>query len=132
MNADVSSADYNDVKELLLIEGLRDWIQLAEIHSHFAFDHFTPKRSAAEAQQLTVELIREFVQEGLFVLGQPDNKRPSGFDPWAVPLDEAMAEIEHRYMANFDDRRNWQTWAWLALTEEGKALALQLYHADDV
>jgi hypothetical protein len=55
-------------------------------------------------------MIRELVDEGLFVLGVPDKKAPSGFKPY---------------------RWNWVTCASLALTEKGKALALTLYHADD-
>jgi hypothetical protein len=39
--------------------------------------------------------------------------------------------IEHKYVTNFEDRWNWVTCVWLALTEKGKALALKLYHADD-
>lgn len=131
MNDDVGAADYDDVKEGLLVEGLRDWIQLAEIHSDFAFDYHTPKRPVAEAQRLTLKLIREFVTDGLFVLGVPDKKTPSGFTPWDLPLDDAMAEIERKYVKNFEDRWNWKTCAWLALTERGKALALELFSADD-
>ncbi len=41
-----------------------------------------------------------------------------------------MAEIEHKYVTNFEDRWNWMTCEWLKLTEKGKALALKLYHAD--
>ncbi len=131
MDGDIDAADYHDVKELLLIEGLQDWIQLGEIHADFGYGNRTPKRPAAEAQQLTLTMIRELVTEGLFVLGVPDKNAPSGFKTWDLPLDDAMAKIEHRYVANFEDRWNWVTCAWLALTDKGKALALQLYHAGD-
>lgn len=131
MDGDAASADFDDVKELLLIEGLQDWIHLSEIHSHFASDYHTPKRPTPEAQQLTLRMIRELVTEGLFVLGVPDKKAPSGFIPWDLPLDDAMTRIEHKYVANFEDRWNWVTCAWLQLTEKGRVLALQLYHADD-
>lgn len=76
-------------------------------------------------------MIRELVTEGLFVLGVLAKKAPSGFEPWDLTLDAAMAKIEERYVDNFDDRWNWKTFVWLALTEEGKALALKLDHADD-
>jgi hypothetical protein len=128
---DKATSEHDDVKEGLLIEGLQDWIHLSEIHQTFAFDYHTPKRPAAEAQQLTLSMIRELVDEGLFVMGVPDNKRPSGFEPSDLPLDEAMTMIEHKYVTNFEDRWNWVTCVWLALTEKGKALALKLYHADD-
>jgi hypothetical protein len=131
MDDDVGRRDYDDVKEGLLIEGLQDWIHLSEIHQAFAFQNHAPKRPVAEAQQLTLRMIRELVDEGLFILGVPDKKAPSGFKPWDLPLDEAMAMIEHKYVANFEDRWNWVTCAWLSLTDKGKALALELYHADD-
>ncbi|MDT5101103.1 MAG: hypothetical protein QOC76_4840 [Mycobacterium sp.] len=127
----MGTSEHDDVNEDLLIEGLRDWIRLGEPHATFLFDNHTPKRRAAEAQQLTLSMIRELVSEGLFVLGVPDKKAPSGFKPWGLPLDEAMAKIEERYVANFDDRWGWTACAWLHLTEKGRALALQLYHAED-
>ena len=66
-------------------------------------------------------MIRELVDEGLFILGVPDKKAASGFKPWDLPLDEAMAMIEHKYVTNFEDRWNWVTCAWLALTDKGKS-----------
>jgi len=91
MDEDVGASEHDDVKEGLLIEGLRDWIHLSEIHTEFAFDYHTPKRPVAEAQRLTLSMIRELVSEGLFVMRVPDNKKPSGFEPWDVSLDEALA-----------------------------------------
>jgi hypothetical protein len=130
MDDDVGARDYDDVKERLLIEGLQDWIYLSWIHTVFRSAHHTPRRSVAEAQQLTLTMIRELVDEGLFILGEPDKKAPSGFKPEDQSLDEAMAEIEEAYVKNFEDRWNWVTCAWLALTDKGKALALKLYHAE--
>jgi len=123
---DVSAPDYEDVKERLLIEGLQDWIHLSEIHQAFAFEFHRPKRPVTEAQQLTLKMIRELVEDGLFILGMPDKKAPSGFQPEDQSLDEAMAEIDEAYVKNFEDRWNWVTCAWLALTEKGKVLALKL------
>lgn len=131
MGDDVAAPDYHDVKQLLLIEGLQDWIHLSEIHSHFGFINHTSKRPNTETQQLTLRMIRELVSEGLFVLGEPDRKAPGGFKKWDMSLNDAMAEIEHAYVTNFEDRWGWATCAWLALTEKGKALALKHHHADD-
>jgi hypothetical protein len=128
---ETGTSEHDDVKERLLIEGLQDWIHLSEIHQAFAFENHAPKRPVAEAQKLTLNMIRELVNEGLFVLGEPDKKAASGFQPWNLPLDEAMTMIEHKYVTNFDDRWNWVTCAWLELTEKGKALAVELYHAGD-
>ena len=131
MGDDVDASDYEDVKEGLLIEGLQDWIYLSWIHAGFEFDNDVPRRPVAEAQQLTLRMIRELVEDGLFILGVPDSKAPSAFRPWDVPLDQAIATIEHRYVTHFEDRWNWATCVWLSLTDKGKALALELYHADD-
>jgi hypothetical protein len=128
---DKATSEHEDVKERLLIEGLQDWIHLTEIHTEFAFDNQTPKRPVAEAQQLTLNMIRELAEEGLFDLGEIVRKGHSGFEAWNLPLDEAMAKIEHAYVTNFDERWNWSFYVWLQLTEKGKALALRLYHADD-
>lgn len=131
MGDGVRRSEHDDVKEGLLIEGLQDWIRLGEVHSTFLFDNHTPKRPVAEAQQLTLSMIRELVEEGLFDLGTIVRKGHSGFEAWDLPLDEAMARIEEKYVANFDDRWGWTACAWLQLTDKGRALALQLYHADD-
>ena len=131
MDGDPSASEHDDVKEGLLIEGLQDWIRLGEIHQEFLFDDDTPKRPVAEAQQLTLSMIRELVEEGLFDLGEIVRNTNDGFEAWALSLDDAMAKIEHAYVANFDDRWGWTACAWLQLTEKGRALALQLYHAED-
>jgi hypothetical protein len=126
-----ATSEHDDVKDGLLIEGLRDWIRLGEVHTAFLFDNHVPKRSVAEAQQLTLSMIREIVDEGLFDLGEIVDKSHSGFEAWNLSLDEAMAEIEEKYVTNYDDRWGWTAFAWLHLTDKGRALALQLYHADD-
>jgi hypothetical protein len=82
-----------------------------------------------EAQVLTLDMIRELVSEGLFVLGVPT--RHGGFDAWNLPLDVAMTKVEDAYVKNFDDRWGWTTMAWIDQTEKGKKLALELYSADD-
>jgi hypothetical protein len=71
MDDDVGASEHDDVKERLLIEGLQDWIHLSEIHQAFAFENHA-KRPVAEAQALTLDMIREPVNEGLLVLGVPD------------------------------------------------------------
>jgi hypothetical protein len=76
-------------------------------------------------------MIRELVGEGLFDLGEIVRNTNDGFEAWTLSLDDAMAQIEHAYVTNFGDRWGWTACAWLQLTEKGRALALQLYHAED-
>lgn len=132
MGDETETSEHDDVKADLLVEGLRDWIRLGEVHTWFLFENHTPKRSVAEAQQLTLAMIRELVEEGLFDLGEIVRNTNDGFEAWPVPLDEAIAEIERKYVANYDDRWGWTACAWLQLTEKGRAVALRLYHADDL
>ncbi len=124
-------SEHDDVKERLLIEGLQDWIRLGEVHSHFMFDHHSPKRSVREAQELTLSMLREVVDEGLFIFGIPDGKATRGFDPWNLSLDDAMAKIAEKYVTNFNHRWGWTACVWLQITDKGRALALQLYDAED-
>jgi hypothetical protein len=53
----MDGAEHDDVKERLLIEGLQDFVYLAEVHSRFLFENHTTKRPLAEAQQLTLSMI---------------------------------------------------------------------------
>jgi hypothetical protein len=85
----------------------------------------------AEAQRLTLSMIRELVDEGLFDLGEIVRNTNDGFEAWNLSLDEAMAEIEEKYVTNFDDRWGWTACAWLQVTDKVRSLALQLYHADN-
>ncbi len=125
-----AATEHDWVKEGLLIEGLQDWSSLSNVHSSF-MPESGPPRPTHEIQQLTLNMIRELVSEGLCVLGVPRGRRNPHFEQWDLPLDAAMAKIEDAYVTHFDDRWNWVTMCWLALTEKGKKLALELYHADE-
>lgn len=126
-----AETEHDLIKENLLIEGLQDWIYLSWVHGQF-LSEASPKRPPQEVQQLTLDMIRELVCARLFELGVPaGGRRNHHFEPWDMPLDEAMAKIEEAYVANYDDRRGWRTMCWLNLTDKGKELALELYHADE-
>jgi hypothetical protein len=129
----MNASDHDQVRENLLIEGLRDWIYLSEVHSAF-MSETGPPRPVHEVQQLTLNMIRELVSDGLFVLGVPSRTKddPTGFTPWNLPLDVAMAKIEDAYVKHFDDRHNWITMVWMNQTDKGQKLALELYHADEI
>ena len=126
-----AAAEHDWVKQGLLIEDLQDWLHLSLVHSSF-MQQTGPPRPTHEVQQLTLGMIRELVSEGLFVLGVPAGpRRKPHFEAWDLPLDAAMAKIEEAYVTHFDDRWNWVTMCWLAPTEKGKKLGLELYHADE-
>ncbi|ETB30877.1 hypothetical protein MAHJHV54_27110 [Mycobacterium avium subsp. hominissuis] len=127
MNA---AAEYDTVKEGLLIEGLQDWISLSNVHSSFLAP-IGPARPLEKVQQLTLNMIRDLVSEGLFILGSAaGTKQTPHFEPWDLPLEAAMAKIEEAYVRNFDDTWGWRTMCWLNLTDKGEKLALERYHAD--
>ncbi|WP_173399786.1 hypothetical protein [Mycobacterium canetti] len=126
-----AATEHDWIKEGLLIEGLRDWIDLSEVHATFLTDT-EPRRPVHEVQRLTLSMIRELVSEGLFVLGVPGGgRRNPRFEPWDLSLDAAMAKIEEAYVMHFDDVWGWRTMCWLNLTDKGEKLALELYHADE-
>jgi hypothetical protein len=125
-----AATEHDWVKEGLLIEGLRDWSSLSDVHSSFMPDT-GPPRPVHELQQLTLSMIRELVSEGLFEVGKIEGpKRKPRFAPWDLSLDEAMAKIEDAYIKHFDDPWAWRCICWLQSTDKGKKLALELYHAD--
>ena len=127
----MTDTHHDQVRENILIEGLRDWIHLSEIHSAFM-----PKDGSAlslpDVQRQTLGMVRELVTDGLFVLGvpSPTKDNPAGFTVCDLPLGAAMAKIEDAYIVHFDDR-DWQTIVWLDQTSKGKELALQLWDADE-
>jgi hypothetical protein len=64
--------------------------------------------------------------EGLSDLGEIVRNTHDGFEAWNIPLDDAIAQIEHAYVTNSDDPRGWTAFAWMHLTDKGK----ELFHAD--
>jgi hypothetical protein len=86
-----------------------------------------------QLQEFTLNMVRELVSEGLFVLGEPAPARddPTGFTQWDLPLEAAIAKIETAYVKNFDDRHSWVTMVWLSQTDKGEKLALERYHAGE-
>jgi hypothetical protein len=110
----MGTSEHDRVKDNLLVEGLQDWIRLGEVHTAFRFDDHASKRSVAEAQRLTLSMIRELVDEGLFDLGEIVRNTNDGFEAWNLSLDEAMAEIEQKYVTHFDDR-------WVGLPAHGSS-----------
>jgi hypothetical protein len=126
-DASQETSEHDEVREGLLMEGVIDAISLGEVHTTYRYDNHTPKRPLHDAQQLTLNMIREVVSDGLFVLGVPNPKSPSRFDQWDLPLDTAMAKIEEAYVNNFEDRWGWATFVWLNATAKGEELGRQLH-----
>jgi hypothetical protein len=125
----MTASDNDQVRENLLIEGLMDAISLGEVHGAYFGQDAAHAPPVPQVQKQTLDMIRELVSEGMFVLGVPT--RQGEFEAWDLPLDAAMAKIEDAYVKNFDDRWGWTTMVWMDQTDKGKKLALELYHADD-
>ena len=125
----MTASDRDLVKVNLLIEGLQDYISLGEVHGDFFGQDAAHAPPIPQVQKQNLDMIRELVGDGLFVLGMPT--RRGDFEAWDLPLDVAMAKIEDSYVKNFDDRWSWTSMAWMSQTEKGKKLALKLYHSDD-
>jgi hypothetical protein len=108
------------VKVNLLIEGLQDYISLGEVHGDFFGQDAAHGPPIPQVQKQTLDMIRELVGEGLFVLGMPT--RRGDFTTWDLPLDVAMAKIEDAYVKNFED-----SWSWIPSTSITPRLNPQAY-----
>ena len=73
-------------------------------------------------QSATLNLIRTLVEEGLFKVG--DLSGDGGrFLAWDSAIDDAIAQIRHAYVTNFEDQNRWPWMCWLDLTDAGIAVA---------
>jgi hypothetical protein len=76
----------------------------------------------ADIQDMTLELIRSVVNEGLFELGELSGDN-GVFIAWDSHLDEALERIRDVYVKNFDDANVWPWFCWLNLTPKGERVA---------
>ena len=121
------------VRKTQLTESLQGPVDISEVHYSFLDWVSYASPNFAAVQKWTLEMIRELVDDGLFVLGvpSPSDANPEGFIPWDISLDDAMARIEDAYIAHFKDKSKWTGMAWLKLTDKGRKLALELQRANE-
>jgi hypothetical protein len=76
----MTASDHDQVRENLLIEGLMDAISLGEVHGAYFGQDAAHAPPVPQVQKQTLDMIRELVSDGLFVLGpdQPGRVRGLG------------------------------------------------------
>jgi hypothetical protein len=106
--------------EDLLIRGLDDWIDAAEVAS---VSYTTGGAEPEEARrELSLRLIRKLLEDGFAEAGMVEEQE--GFVPWGIPVEDAMQRIESGWPRRSSGPGLGEV-CWLNLTEEGQAQALE-------
>jgi hypothetical protein len=107
------------VNEILLL-GLDDWIQAAEVAS--VARTVGGAATESDVQQLSIEMICDVVRAGLMKAG---DVTPDGFHEWDLSPNETLDRIEHEWAA-LGRGPGLGEICWLCNTEEGDKRARRL------
>jgi len=107
--------------EDLLIRGLDDWIQAAEVASVVRM--MMGAESSQVIRELSLQLIQTLLEEGLVEIGTVEE---GGFEPWGLPTEKAMRRIERHWSARPSGPGLGEV-CWLNLTAKGQTLAEDLW-----
>lgn len=105
----------------LLVSGLDDWVQAAEVASVARMEGGAKSEEALRDISLT--LIRHLLEQELMEAGTIIEKE--GFAPWGVPVNEAMNRITHDWPAGSRSPELGGV-CWLNLTAKGQVQAEQI------
>jgi len=106
---------------MLLIEGLDDWVPLAALGLGFFGRSPSPHEFLVESRAAVEPLLRQ----GLMTMG--DLRGLGGYEPWALSIDECLANFEEMFMSDPDlVSGRWKYGIWLCLTSQGGGVG----HAD--
>jgi hypothetical protein len=109
--------------EDLLVRGLDDWVQAAEVAS---VSRTTGGAQSDEAsRELSLRLIRKLLEDGLAEPGMVDAQE--GFLPWGVPVNAAMQLIEGSWSTKQQGGPGLGEVCWLSLTPKGHAQGQRLW-----
>ena len=108
--------------EDLLVRGLDDWIQAAEVAS--VSRETGGAQSGEGSRELSLRIIRKLLEAGLAEPGMVDEH--SGFLPWGISVDEAMRRIEGDWPTRPAGPQLGEV-CWLNLTKKGHAQAQRLW-----
>lgn len=106
----------------ILLSGLDDWIQASEVDS--VARTVGGAATEAEVQQLSLEIIRKVIKDGLMEVG---DVTAQGFHAWDLSADDALERIEREWKA-LGRNPNLGEICWLSNTEEGDKRARRLAH----
>lgn len=109
-------ATLDDVKRNLVAEAAEDflgfWLVLAFVQDDLGL------REAPADRELTLEIVRDLLTDGLLVAGFPIDEGPE-FDAWDLPADQAMARIEEAW-SRLDHEPFTGDVAWFVATAKGE------------
>jgi hypothetical protein len=112
-----------DAAREVLLYGTIDWVELGQIH--WRVKEVSPDVSIEVVQRRTLQLIAEFVDEELAVIGQIE-KYADGLVPWNCSLEEALGRIRAFYVDRYDEPAMWEWCCLLDLTRLGEVLAWEI------
>ena len=111
----------------LLMRGCDDWIQAAEVAS--VAIEVGGAESPDQVRELSLELIRHVVEQGLMELGDVDVagewESKEGFRKWDLPIQEGLNRVEREWNALGRNPTLWEI-CWLRNTALGSALGEEL------
>jgi len=111
-----------DCLDALLISGLDDWVQAAEVAS---IARTTGAATSEDAvRDLSLRLIRRLLDHGLMEVGTVTEQ--DGFTRWSISFSEAMRRIESEWRARPEGPGLGEV-CWLNLTEKGQIQAQDLW-----
>lgn len=104
----------------LLIRGLDDWLQAAEVAS--VARTIGAARTESEVRALSVQVVRDLLQRDFMVVGTVAGTE---FTPWGIAMEDALERIEREWRAR-PEGPNLGDICWLNLTERGSGRAEDL------
>lgn len=106
----------------LLVRGLDDWIQAAEVAS--VSRKAGGASSNPDCRALSLRIVRQLLDRGLFEIGLVNEL--AGFVPWALSVDAIMQRIEGCWPEGSPSPELGECF-WLRLTAEGERQAADLF-----
>ena len=123
--------------QMLLMEGLGDWVPLAALRTAF-WGKEKPSMQVASLERekpSSDEFARRFreateplLREGLMTMG--DLSGSHGFSPWELTVERCLDKFKDLFLKSNDVTDLWSYSIWLCLTPKGEALADELYQLD--
>lgn len=103
----------------LLMHGCDDWVDACEVTSVVISVGGIGIKSPDEIRELSLELIRAVVRQGLMELG--DLESGEGFRKWDLSIEEGLSRVERDWTALGRNPTLWEV-CWLNNTERGEEI----------
>ena len=107
--------------QMLLIEGLNDWVPLVALRRGFLGKGMP---SPQEFVQQSAVAMEPLLREGLMTLG--DLSGPHGFIAWDLTVDQCLEKFKNTFLESSDQGNICLYDMWLCLTPKGEVVARKL------